>query len=200
MNLKWILVCALASALFGCNGDLSGSGQRDEVDGLVPETKRLQRLTANQLFMSLRVATGQTWSQEDRYAATLGRPNFDQQTEEAREFSVSFTKLVGDAARETCGNAVNQDLEMENPNERVILKRLTGMNPLDDSVLDNLRYLMLRFHGIHVTDALDSRLEPWVQLVRADLPEDEGDRERAAQDRWKAVCVGLVLHPDFLTY
>lgn len=200
MNLKWTVICALLCTAIGCKGDLSGSGQRDEVDGLIPETKRIQRLTANQFFTSLRIATGQEWSDEEQYAATLGRPNFENQTEEAREISVSFTKLAGDAARETCGNAVDADLEMTNAEDRIILRRLNGMSPLDESVYDNLRYLILRFHGIYVSDSLDSRLEPWIGLVRTDLPEDEGARERAAEDRWKAVCTGLALHPDFLTY
>lgn len=199
MTIRVLTVIAMCG-LVACTGDLSGSGQRDEIDGLVPETKRIQRLTANQFFMSLKIATGQEWSQEDRYAPTLGRPNFDQQTEEARDISVGFAKLAGDAARETCGNAVQADLDASNPDERIILRKLVGMDPLDDSVVENLRYLILRFHGILVSDEFDSRLEPWIALVRDELPETPEGREQAARDRWKAVCTGLSLHPDFLTY
>jgi len=51
-----------------------------------------------------------------------------------------------------------------------------------------------------MTDDLDSRLDPWAALMRTDLPADQGERESQARDRWKAVCVGLITHPDFLTY
>jgi hypothetical protein len=47
---------------------------------------------------------------------------------------------------------------------------------------------------------LDSRLEPWRGLLQSGLPAGEQDRINQGRDRWKAVCVGLVTHPDFLTY
>ena len=65
----------------------------------VPETKRIRRLTADQFFASLQVATGQEWDDEEQFAATLGRPDFAEVTVEGREMSVGFAKLAGDAAR-----------------------------------------------------------------------------------------------------
>lgn len=169
----------------------------------VPETKRIRRLTADQFLSSLFVATGQRWSDEEQFAATLGRPDFAEVTAEGREMSVGFAKLAGDAARETCRDAVEQDLNTADAGERVILRRLADVAPLDPfdpSVGENLRYLTLRFLGVHVTDDTDRRLEPWLNVLQDGLlPEDEA-RFGEAADRWIAICTGLALHPDFLTY
>lgn len=202
MTPRWTLIGVLTAVLFaGCTGELAGSDPRNpNATDFEPETKRLVRLTADQFFRSLEVTTGQTWSRADQYQSTLGKPDFTQSTQEAREISVSFVKLAGDAAREVCGEAVDADLQMGSGEDRVILKHLDGLDPEDDSVLENLRYLVLRFHGTYLTDDLDSRLDPWVSILRTDLPADPGEREAQARDRWKAVCVGLVTHPDFLTY
>lgn len=202
MTPKWMTSAVLITALLaGCTGDLSGSEPRNPNDpNAQPETKRLVRLTADQFFRSLEVTTGQTWSRAEQYSSTLGKPDFTQSTAQAREISVSFVKLAGDAAREVCGEAVDADLEMANGDDRVLLKHLDGLDPEDDSALTNLRYLVLRFHGTYLTDDLDSRLDPWVSILRTDLPTDPGERESQARDRWKAVCVGLITHPDFLTY
>ncbi|MEM7437159.1 MAG: hypothetical protein AAF436_18535 [Myxococcota bacterium] len=199
---RWTTLGVLITALLvGCTGELSGSEPRSPNDtNAQPETKRLVRLTADQFFRSLEVTTGQRWSRENQYASTLGKPDFNQSTQEAREISVSFVKLAGDAAREVCGRAVDADLEMGESGDRVLLKHLNGLDPEDDSALENLRYLVLRFHGTYLTDDFDSRLEPWTSILRTDLPTEPGEREAQARDRWKAVCVGLVTHPDFLTY
>ncbi|MGB5812665.1 MAG: hypothetical protein WBG86_19175 [Polyangiales bacterium] len=202
MTPRWTSIAVLTLALLiGCTGDLSGSEPRNpNATGVEPETKRLVRLSADQFFRALEVTTGQTWSREGQYEATLGKPDFTQSTQEAREISVSFVKLAGDAAREVCGRAVDADLESGNGTDRVLLKHLDGLDPEDDSALENLRYLVLRFHGTYLTDDLDSRLDPWMSILRTDLPADPGEREAQARDRWKAVCVGLITHPDFLTY
>jgi len=202
MTPRWTLIGLLTGALVaGCTGDLSGTEPRNPNDpNAAPETKRIVRLTADQFFRSLEVTTGQTWSRANQYASTLGKPDFTQSTQEAREISVSFVKLAGDAAREVCGEAVDADLEMGETGDRILLKHLQSLDPEDDSALQNLRYLVLRFHGTYINDDLDARLEPWLSILRTDLPTDAGERESQARDRWKAVCVGLITHPDFLTY
>ena len=201
MRYKWTLISVLVAGLIaGCNGDLSGSDPRSEAGSDVPETKRIERLTADQFFRSLEVTTGQSWSRADEFESTLGKPDFEEVVQGSTDISVSFVKIAGDAAREVCQRAVDADLEMANTEDRVILRHLQTLDPMDDSVGHNLRYLVLRFHGVHITDDLDSRLEPWMSLVRTDLPSDPEERESQAGDRWKAVCVGLISHPDFLTY
>ena len=145
MTPKWTIVGVLIGGLLvGCTGDLNGSEPRNPNDpNATPETKRVVRLTADQFFRSLEVTTGQTWSREDEYAGTLGKPDFTQATEQSQDISVSFVKLAGDAAREVCGEAVDADLEMAAPDDRLILKNVNGLDPEDPSVLTNLRYLVL---------------------------------------------------------
>ena len=169
----------------------------------VPETKRIRRLTADQFFASLRIATGQRWDDEEQFAATLGRPDFGEVTVEGREMSVGFAKLAGDAARQTCRRAVEQDRETADPESRAILRRVATADPLDPfdaGVGENLRYLLLRFHGLHAIDDEDRRLRPWFTLLQDGLDAADEGRFAEAADRWTAVCTGLALHPDFLTY
>ena len=189
----------------GCSEGSSGyEDPRRIVDAeQVPETKRIRRLTADQFFASLEIATGQRWDDQEQFAATLGRPDFAEVTVEGREMSVGFAKLAGDAARETCRRAVEQDRNTADAAARTILRR-TGsteqLDPFDANVGDNLRYLVLRFHGVYATDDADRRLQPWFTLLQDGLSATDEGRFAEAEDRWIAVCTGLALHPDFLTY
>jgi len=201
------LAIAIASsvAAIGCSGEsTSYDDPRRVVDPeQVPETKRIRRLTADQFFASLNVATGQRWDDEEQFAATLGRPDFAEVTVEGREMSVGFAKLAGDAARETCRRAVEQDRGTADQASRVILRKISSidqLDPFDANVGENLRYLVLRFHGVYAIDDDDRRLQPWFTLLQDGLNATDEERFAEAQDRWIAVCTGLALHPDFLTY
>jgi hypothetical protein len=169
----------------------------------VPETKRIRRLTADQFFASLFVATGQRWDDEEEFAATLGRPDFAEVTAEGREMSVGFAKLAGDAARQTCRRAVREDRDIANPDDRAILQKVDDvgqLDPFDPGVVENLRYLTLRFLGVYIEDDADRRLQPWIDVMQGGLDPLDDARFGQAEDRWVAVCSGLALHPDFLTY
>jgi len=192
-------------AAIGCTGDSAAyDDPRRIVDPeQVPETKRIRRLTADQFFASLRIATGQQWDDEEQFAATLGRPDFGEVTVEGREMSVGFAKLAGDAARQTCRRAVEQDRNTADAESRSILRHIAStdqLDPFDASVGENLRYLVLRFHGVHAVADDDRRLQPWITLLQDGLSATDEGRFAEAEDRWIAVCTGLVLHPDFLTY
>jgi len=198
---------AIVSSLvaMGCSEGSSGyEDPRRIVDAeQVPETKRIRRLTADQFFASLEIATGQRWDDQEQFAATLGRPDFAEVTVEGREMSVGFAKLAGDAARETCRRAVEQDRNTADAAARTILRRIGSteqLDPFDANVGDNLRYLVLRFHGVYATDDADRRLQPWFTLLQDGLSATDEGRFAEAEDRWVAVCTGLALHPDFLTY
>jgi hypothetical protein len=204
-NIGLAIAVAASVAAIGCSGgSTSYDDPRRVVDPeQVPETKRIRRLTADQFFSSLNVATGQRWDDEEQFAATLGRPDFAEVTVEGREMSVGFAKLAGDAARETCRRAVEQDRGTADQASRVILRRISSvdqLDPFDASVGENLRYLVLRFHGVYAIDDDDRRLQPWFTLLQDGLNATDEERFAEAQDRWIAVCTGLALHPDFLTY
>ena len=199
------LAIAVSLTVIGCSSDPQPYTDPRSIVAPeeVPETKRIRRLTADQFFASLEVATGQRWDDEEEFAATLGRPDFAEVTAEGREMSVGFAKLAGDAARQTCRRAVEQDRQLSNPNERSILQKVNDvdqLDPFDPGVLENLRYLTLRFLGVYVQDDADRRLEPWLVIMQSGLDPTDDARFEQAQDRWIAVCSGLALHPDFLTY
>jgi hypothetical protein len=117
--------------------------------------------------------------------------------------SVGFAKLAGDAARQTCRRAVEQDRNTADAEFRSILRHIAStdqLDPFDASIAENLRYLVLRFHGVHAVDDDDRRIQPWITLLQDGLTATDEGRFAEAEDRWIAVCTGLALHPDFLTY
>jgi len=198
------LAIVMGVAIEGCSTEAAPySDPRSAVSPEeVPETKRIRRLTADQFFASLYVATGQRWDDEDQFAATLGRPDFAEVTAEGREMSVGFAKLAGDAARQTCRRAVQGDLDLSDPESRTILRavRVDPLDPFDPRASENLRYLLLRFLGIYIIEDSDRRLQAWLTILQDGLDPMDDARLQQAQDRWTAICVGLALHPDFLTY
>jgi hypothetical protein len=59
---------------------------------------------------------------------------------------------------------------------------------------------VLRFLGVYAVDDEDRRIQPWLSVLQDGLDPIDEARFGEAQDRWIAVCTGLALHPDFLTY
>jgi len=166
---------------------------RDPVGPAEPtEGRRIRRLSAEQFHRSLEVATGQTWARFETFAAALGRPDFVDLTEQGLDISVTFDKLVHDAAQEACAEAVAAD----RAGGDTILREASLTDREGAPLAANLRYLYRRFLGFTVEDDGDPRLTPWLTL----LQEPAATTDNAMAARWTAVCVGLVTHPDFLTY
>lgn len=113
---------------------------------------------------------------------------------EGLDLSVTFDKLVHDAAREACGKAVDLDRTAAGT---VIMRDARPADRDHAKYVANLQYLHLRFLGVKVDAADDARLAPWLTLLEAE-PVPTTDTTMAT--RWKAVCIGLATHPDFLTY
>ncbi|HVV83618.1 MAG TPA: hypothetical protein VHE35_11145 [Kofleriaceae bacterium] len=190
-----VTACA-ACAAAACGNDGARPPDRDPTTptDLAPG-RRIKRLTADQFARSLQVATGQTWSRYATYAGALGKADWSEITEEGVDIGVTFDKLVTDAARETCGRAVNAT-------DQAILRYATaadrpGVDGADAKILANLKYLMLRFLGEDISADDDPRLAPWLGLLHGGTPPAT---DAAMRQRWVAVCIGLVTHPDFLTY
>ena len=161
-----------------------------------PLGRRVRRLTADQFHRSLEVATGRSWAEYGRYAASLGRPDYAEVTEQGREVSMTFAKFVDDAARATCVATLDEDRRGEGPG---VLLRDALITDRDPAVLEqNLRYLFLRFLGQSLPPG-DPALEPFMRILTLKDFERELD-DVEMRDRWWAVCVGLATHTDFLTY
>lgn len=162
------------------------------------DTRRVRRLTADQFYSSLTTVTGQAWDGYARYANALGRPDLAEVTDEGRDLSVTFEKLVDDASRETCRDAIVADRTAAE-GAGVIVRHVTLADRDPSALAMNLRYMFLRFLSVEITADDDSRLDPWMTLLTT--PPEEGELSDTDMEyRWQAVCVGLVTHPDFLTY
>jgi hypothetical protein len=186
---------ALAVALAACGGESADPPGRDPVEPTEQSPgRRVRRLTADQFARSLEIATGQAWTRYATYAETMGKPDFGELTDEGLDLSVTFDKLVHDAAREACGKAVDLD---RTGGGTVIMRDARPADRDHAKYVANLQYLHLRFLGVKVDAADDARLAPWLTLLEAE-PVPTTDTTMAT--RWKAVCIGLATHPDFLTY
>jgi hypothetical protein len=126
----------------------------------------------------------------------LGVPNYMTSVIELREPTLLFVKLMGDAARDICPLLMDKDVKAE-ADDRVFLMEV---EPTDtyatapEAVEANLSQLVLRFHGRYYPPG-DPRLSPWLNLFATGLTVT-GDPMAS----WTAVCVALLIHPDFTSY
>jgi len=178
--------------------DSGPPGNQGEGDAENPQGRQLRRMTATQFHNSLAKATGQPWPSFDEYAATMGKADFAEITAEGRELSVTFDKFAHDAANYTCDAAVDADLSEMPPASPVILRHATVADRDATLLRTNVNYLALRFLGQVMRDD-DARVDPWLTVLTTPPTEGEFTDEIMAE-RWKAVCIGLVTHPDFVTY
>ena len=181
------------------DGALSGEAPPPEV----PWASR-RRMDIDQLNASIRRVTGGIgWtdgSGDDLFvelAGTLGKPDFVDSTMEDLTVSLLFQKFLGDAARDVCGELAEREVDADAGADPVLLLHVGASDTADTNpagVDQNLQALLLRFHGQSVP--LDSeRLNPWRWLFTSSV-HVTGDPVVA----WRAVCVGLITHPDFYSY
>lgn len=181
----------------GADSDEPGHHGQGEVDE--PVGRSMRRMTAAQFHRSLVTVTGQPWPLFDEYAAAMGQADFAEITDEGRELSVTFDKFVHDAALHSCAAAIAADGDGSDSGTTGTVMRWVTVSERDlVKIRRNLDYLMLRFLGQEMDDE-DSRVEPWMALLTAEPGEGELD-DALMRERWTAVCIGLVTHPDFLTY
>jgi len=128
-------------------------------------------------------------------AGTLGVPDYAVRTAEDLDPSLIFQKYLGDAARSVCWQLVER--ETGTPASRVLMKQVAPTDTWEtapEKIDDNLKWLLLRFHG-RSTDDDTTALELWRWLFRS--------AALVSQDpvvAWRTVCVGLLTHPDFYLY
>ena len=167
-----------------------------------PPLRPRKRLDLDQLNSALRGATlGIGWEiaskdQLVELALTLGKPDYIDQTIENLEPSALFLKFLGDASRSACDAVRKRELTLAVGDGALLIEanetQTSATAPV--AIDDNLRALLLRFHGRSVA-AGAPELEHWRWLYQtAEL--------KLGQPllAWQAVCVGLINHPDFYTY
>lgn len=181
------------------DGDLTG-------DAPPPETPwaARRRMDVDQLSASLRRVTGGiSWDDGDgddllvELAGTLGKPDYVDSTMEDLTVSLLFQKFLGDAARSVCEQLAEREQDAASEAAPILLVHVSAQDTAESSpagVDQNLQLLLLRFHGQDIPD--DSpRLDPWRWLFISS-EHVTGDPVVA----WRAVCVGLITHPDFYSY
>ena len=167
-----------------------------------PFTRQRRRMNVDQLDASIRAATGGfAWTEGNKnrleqLAATLGQPDYLSRVNEDLEPGPVFTKFLKDAAYAVCGDLKAHELEVS-ADERILMVHVAPEDTMEsqpEKVDENLRMLLLRFHGHY--PAVDApELEPWRWLFKSvtHLSDEPADG-------WRAICVALIAHPDFYSY
>ena len=135
-------------------------------------------------------------------AAAFGEPDYLTTTAEDLDPSVLYAKFTDDAARSVCFQVRDADLARTDPKTRVLVHDAALADTVASNagaVNANLRYLKLRFHGVHVTD--DGTLEGLRKVFTTSAAgSTAATPELKNADGWLAVCVALVTAPEFHVY
>lgn len=170
-------------------------------------TRPRKRMNIDQLDAALLKASGGvTWvvggkNQFDALAATLGKPDFADQVMEDLSPSTIFEKFLHDAALDVCETLIAKDAKAKADERVFFVHALPTATPAKDAaaVDDNLRYLLLRWHGRQLAKGAP-QLENWRFLLAAAQKTAAGTAAAQAQAGWQTVCVALATHPAFYTY
>ncbi|MDP6945597.1 MAG: hypothetical protein QF464_15720 [Myxococcota bacterium] len=171
-----------------------------------------RRLSIDQLEGSLAVLAGSddlewtfvyndsTYGGFSALGVTLGRPDYHQLTDENREPSALYIKLMGDMAADVCDKLIVADAGRPFE-ERTFLHFEDVGDTSEAVVLENLRYLKLFYLGEYVTDdAGVEGLRAVFEAAHAEAKADDASNLAAARDSWKAVCMALLSSPNFHVY
>lgn len=149
---------------------------------------------------------GSTTQGLDVYGDTLGEADYVTTTEDNLEASPLYLKFIDDAARDVCNRALNADYLRPNATDRAILRFVDKTQTVANAtgqVDDNLRYLKLRFHGIKVEPSDEAQLKGLRTLfssVTTSAANGAAIDSNDIKEGWRAVCVALVMAPEFHIY
>jgi hypothetical protein len=216
-------------------GDDKNPASPPAIDPDTPEARTSggrtpRRLSADQVRASLLEVTGYDYRGEayvrdsmaptgyvndpnadllDVYASSLGRPDYNYTVQESLEPGVTFAKMVGDAARFTCGQAAQHEVAGDAPGPPRLLVRVTAKDSLESNeagVRENIAALGLRFWG-RALDPKGEEVGALVEVFRvastAEAWTDEGGAMRpkgGVADGWRAVCIAMATDPQFFIY
>ena len=174
-----------------------------------------RRLNLDQLDRAIRqVSGGLMWSERrnnndvnlfESLASTLGKPDFIQQTNEDLSPSSLFIKFLDDAARQVCGKRIDMDLEaianLQTDMDTLAVSLWGPLNPegndqaTPELINQQIRTLVLRFHSHTLPEGESPRLAYWRWLFETASLVDHNPISG-----WRALCIGLITHPDFYSY
>jgi len=167
-----------------------------------PGERDRRRMDIDQLDTTIQQVTGGlywrvgTVNQFEALSATLGKPDYQDRTAEDLAPSLLFQKFLGDAANSVCSELATVDPQRAQE-ARTLLTHVAETDTVEsnpDGVDANLVALLLRYHG-RTHEAGSEQLNTWRWLFESTT--------HVSNDPiagWRAVCVGLITHPDFYTY
>ena len=171
-----------------------------------PMRRARQRMTIPQLSAALvHVSGGIGWTEtqgggeEDLFevlASSLGVPDYVESTREDRSASPLFHKFLDESARHVCSELVARETSGQ-PYEPRLMVHADAQSTLSNNpegVDDNLRYLLLRYHGRKYALGAPG-LTAWRWLF-----ESVTHVSQEPSVGWRAVCIALISHPDFYSY
>jgi hypothetical protein len=144
------------------------------------------------------------------YASALGKPDYNYVVRENLEPGISFSKLVLDAARFTCGEAAKRELGASPAGgaPHLLLKATaTDVLPAGEAAIRaNIAALMVRFWGQVVAPG-DAEVTRVLDLFRVATstpawagPDKVMRPAGTVADGWRVVCVALASSPSFYVY
>lgn len=183
-------------------GDPTGGPTTDPPQGRTGGGKLARRISVDQLRGSIPALFGGiTWSvprggnqppalQFEALSRTLGEADYVQATENNLEPSSLFAKFMDDMAGDLCKKAIDRDKDRAAPpgTEKLIIHNETDVDA-------NLRWMRLKFHGIHVPESSTAGIE---ELRR--LYDDVLSDTAKVEDAWYGVCVAVLTAPEFMAY
>lgn len=156
-----------------------------------------RRLTVSQLQRSIpMLLNGASWTvtfrgQElsafEALSRTLGEADYIEVSEANTDPSPLFAKFMDDMAGQVCSRALQDDAQRPS-NERAVV-------PYPGDVDQNLRFLRLKFHSIHVPDGSTEGLED-LRTLYDDIVADTGDSGAA----WLGICVAVLTDAELMAY
>jgi hypothetical protein len=167
-----------------------------------PGRRDRRRMDVDQLDATIKLVTGGLFweaggdNQFEELAATLGKPDYLNSTFEDLSTSLLFQKFLGDAAHSVCTELAQVDPLRLEP-DRTLLVHVASTDTVEsnpEGVEANLVGLLLRYHGRTLEPGSD-QLNPWRWLFESSTYVSSDPLAG-----WRAVCVGLMTHPDFYTY
>lgn len=192
-------------------GGAAGGGSGGGLVATGPASAGSQRLSVRQLATSMPIALGGSIWQVgtangfNTRSRTLGEADYIGVVDENLEPSSLFLKFMDDAAKDACTRTANAD-QTRAANQRVLYKAVS----LTDTVATNragvdqtLAHLKLRFHGIKVATGDEATLAPLRKVFDDSVKGAAGTATPTAahvKEGWRAVCVALLMAPEYHLY
>ncbi len=159
------------------------------------------RWTGPRVIYSPSFATGPRMAPDadlvEFYAASLGRPDYVNNTSEVLDPTVTFAKLATDAARAVCAAAVRLDVTRPAP-ERTVLLEASPADALpsgEAAIRRNLSALALSLWAADFAPE-SGPVTRMLEVFRVATEEPAA----TPLDGWRAVCIDLATDPRFWTY